>query len=122
MRRICVMPRCFSLILLTFILSVMLIACSTHEGKNQQEAKPSTIPQELAEEVEQPEIKTKELTISGLDFNSAPDDVVKQLGNPSDITSAPGVSVYYYGEGYHKGVTICFIEDKAISFRFGKAI
>jgi hypothetical protein len=104
------------MILLTFVLSIILIACSAPEDNNQQETKQGTIQKEPAEEVEQSEVHTVEMTVSGLDFNSTSDDVVNKLGNPSGITSAPGVNVYYYGEGQHNGVTICFIEDKAFSF------
>jgi len=119
-KRRCVISKSFSIILLTFILSIILIACSVPETKNQQETKSGTIQQEPAEEVEQPEVLVEEMAVSGLDFNSTSDDVVNQLGKPSEITSAPGVSIYYYREGSHKGVTVCFIEDKAFSFGIDK--
>ncbi|MEL7654327.1 MAG: hypothetical protein AAGU75_00285, partial [Bacillota bacterium] len=120
MKRKCVIARYFSMILLTFLLSITLIACSAKEDNNSQETEKETIQQETAEEVESSELQTKGITVSGLDFNSTTEDVVKKLGTPSEIDSAPGVSVYYYGDGRYRGNTIYFIKDKVCTFIIAK--
>lgn len=120
MKRKCVIPRYFSMILLAFLLSITLIACSSKEDNNSQETEKETIQQETAEEVEHSDPQTEGITVSGLNFNSTTDDVVKKLGTPSEIDSAPGVSAYYYGDGRYSGTTIYFIEDKVCAFIIAK--
>lgn len=120
MKSKCVMPRSFSMILLTLLLSITLIACSTKKDNNLQETQKETIQQETTEEVEQYEPQIEEISVGGLDFNSTPDDVVNKLGTPSEIDSATGVSAYYYGDGRHRSNAIYLIEDKVCAFVIAK--
>lgn len=123
MERKSTLPGSFSMILLTFILSITLFACSSPKENNFQETKETTIQKDtgdVEDVAESSEPQTKEISIVDLDFNSTSDEVEKKMGKPSRIDTASGVSVYYYGDDQYSGNSVYFIEDKVCAFIIGE--